>query len=95
MVAILTLLVTLTATLVITRIATVALMVTGLSREAARFQARSALTGVGFTTLESEKVTNHPVRRHIIMILMLTGNVGIVTVLATFRAHGARAQWRN
>ena len=30
-----------------------ALVVTGLSREAARFQARSAYTGVGFTTDES------------------------------------------
>jgi hypothetical protein len=76
-------LVALTATLLITRFATVALMVTGLSRDAARFQARSALTGVGFTTLESEKVTNHPVRRRIIMILMLVGNVGFITVLAT------------
>ncbi|MEE3220394.1 MAG: potassium transporter TrkA, partial [Planctomycetota bacterium] len=55
MVAVATLLITLTVTLLITRVATVALMVTGLSRESARFQARSALTGVGFTTYESEK----------------------------------------
>jgi len=33
---------------------------TGLSRESARFQARSALTGGGFTTTESEAVVRHP-----------------------------------
>ena len=82
MAAIVALLVTVTITLLTTRIATVALMVTGLSRESARFQARSALTGVGFTTRESEKVTLHPVRRRVIMILMLFGNAGIVTLTA-------------
>jgi len=49
--------------LVITRVATVALTMTGLSRQVARFQARSALTGTGFTTSEAETVVNHPVRR--------------------------------
>lgn len=67
----------------ITRVATVALTLTGLSRETARFQARSALSGAGFTTSESEAVVNHPVRRRIIMGLMLTGSAGIVTVVAT------------
>lgn len=33
--------------LLITRIATIALTVTGMTRPTARFQARSALTGVG------------------------------------------------
>lgn len=67
----------------ITRIATVALTLTGLSRESARFQARSALSGAGFTTSESEQIVNHPVRRRIIMSLMLIGSAGIVTVVAT------------
>ena len=61
-------------------------MVTGLSRESARFQARSALTGVGFTTYESEKIVSHPVRRRVVMVLMLSGNAGLVTVLATLVA---------
>lgn len=69
--------------LIITRIATVALTLTGLSRESARFQARSALTGAGFTTNESEAIVGHPVRRRIVMTLMLTGSIGIVTVVAT------------
>ena len=69
--------------LVITRIAAMALMATGMSRESARFQARSAFTGAGFTTRESESVISHPVRRRIIMLLMLMGNIGIATVVAT------------
>lgn len=67
----------------ITRIATVALVHTGLSVESARFQARSALTGTGFTTAEAEAVINHPVRRRIIMTLMLVGNAGLVTVISS------------
>ena len=68
--------------LLITRVATIALTVTGLSRQSARFQARSALTGVGFTTSESEAVVNHPVRRRIVLNLMLVGSLGLATVIA-------------
>ena len=83
MTAILTLLIVLTLSLVVTRTATVALTATGLSREAARFQARSAFSGAGFTTGESEAVVRHPVRRRIIMWLMLAGNAGIVAAMAS------------
>lgn len=69
--------------LVVTKIATVALVHTGLSREAAQFQARSAFTGVGFTTHESENIVNHPVRRRITMFLMLLGNAGIVSTVTS------------
>lgn len=83
MTATLTLLIVLALSLVVTRVATVALTATGLSREAARFQARSAFSGAGFTTTESESVVRHPVRRRIIMWLMLAGNAGIVAVMAS------------
>lgn len=83
MLPILTLLIILTLSILVTRIATIALTHTGLSHEAARFQARSAFTGAGFTTAESERVVNHPVRRRIILTLMLLGNAGIVTVVAS------------
>jgi MFS family permease len=83
MIAILSLLIIVMLSLLITRVAAMALMLTGLSRETARFQARSAFTGSGFTTGESESVVNHPVRRRIIMMLMLLGNIGIATVVAT------------
>lgn len=77
------LLVALTLSMIVTRIAAMALMFTGLSRESAKFQARSAFTGAGFTTHESELVVGHPVRRRIIMTLMLLGNLGVATVAAT------------
>lgn len=83
MIAIFSLFIAVALSLLVTRIATMALMLTGLSLESARFQAHSAFTGSGFTTKESESVVNHPVRRQIIIILMLLGNVGIATVMAT------------
>jgi NhaP-type Na+/H+ and K+/H+ antiporter len=49
----------------------------------ARFQARSAFTGVGFTTSESETIVGHPVRRRIVLLLMMVGNVGFVTIVAS------------
>ncbi|NJK33035.1 MAG: potassium transporter TrkA, partial [Deltaproteobacteria bacterium] len=79
MYAIISLLVVVTLSLIITRIATIALMHTGLSRPVSQFQARSAFTGAGFTTQETEHVVNHPVRRRIIRTLMLLGNAGLVT----------------
>jgi len=63
----------------------------GMSRESARFQARSALTGSGFTTSESEAVVSHPVRRRIVLFCMLLGSAGLVTVLATLIFTFARA----
>ncbi len=77
--------------LVITRVATIALTVTGLTRSSARFQARSALSGVGFTTSESEAVVNHPARRRVVMALMLLGNAGLVTAVAGLLAGFAGA----
>ena len=53
----------LSLSLFVTQLATIALTYTGLSLEAARFQARSAFTGTGFTTSEAENVVDHPVRR--------------------------------
>ncbi len=69
--------------LTIIRIATIALSLTGLSEQAARFQARSAFTGTGFTTSEAEKVVNHPVRRRIIMLLMIVRSAGLITILVS------------
>ena len=84
MIPIVSLLFVLSISLLITRVATVMLTLTGLSRESARFQARSAFTGVGFTTTEAENVVNHPVRRRVVMTLMLLGNAGIVTAMSSF-----------
>ncbi|HKJ65924.1 MAG TPA: TrkA C-terminal domain-containing protein [Desulfopila sp.] len=67
--------------LVITRIATTALSLTGLSWEAARFQSRSAFTGTGFTTKEAEKIVSHPLRRKIIMMLMVARSAGFLSII--------------
>lgn len=67
--------------ILITDLATSALTLTGLSRESARFQARSAFTGTGFTTKESEKIVNHPVRRRIVTWLMVARSAGLVTII--------------
>ena len=83
MIAIITLLIVLSLSFIVTRVAAVALTHTGMSRDAARFQARSAFTGVGFTTAESESIVGHPVRRRIVMALMLVGNVGIIAALSS------------
>lgn len=83
MAAVFSLLTAIAISLLITRIATEALVLTGLSRQSASFQARSAFTGTGFATKESEKVVNHPVRRRIIMWLMFSGNAGIITVVSS------------
>lgn len=83
MVGIISLVIILAVSLLITRIATIALTHTGLSKQSAKFQARSAFTGVGFTTSESEKVMSNPVRRRILLLLMLLGNAGIVTGIAS------------
>ena len=69
--------------LLVSRIGSVALSLTGLSREVARFQSRSAFFGVGFTTTEAETVVGHPVRRRIVLWQILLGNAGIVGVLAS------------
>lgn len=83
LVPILSVIVIITISLLVTKIATYMLVNTGLSRYSARFQSRSAFTGVGFTTTESEQITTHPSRRKIISTLMLLGNAGIVTVMAS------------
>ncbi len=83
------------ASLIATRIATKILSLTGLAQESARFQARSALTGVGFTTSESESVVNHPVRRRVVMTLMLLGSAGVITAVATLMLSFVNAGGRE
>ena len=59
----LTLFVILTLSVIIIGAAAVALRITGLADESTRFQTRSAFTGTGFTTSESEVIINQSVRR--------------------------------
>ena len=84
MAALLILLSVVAVSILVARIATRAFMLTGLSKETARFQARSIITGTGFTTDEADHIVNHPVRRRIALTLMLVGNAGLVTAVSTF-----------
>lgn len=83
MVGILTLIFVIALSMLVTKIAAIALTQTGMERDRARFQARSAFTGAGFTTSESEMVMKHPVRRKIILTLLLLGNAGLVTAVSS------------
>jgi len=67
----------------VVKIATVALKMTGLDEKKAYFQALSAFTGTGFTTNDSELVLRNDIRRKIIIILMVLGNAGLITVITT------------
>ncbi len=67
----------------IVRIATVILKLTGLDEKTSRFQAISAFTGTGFTTKEAEIILEDDVRRKTVVILMILGKVGIVSVIAS------------
>ncbi len=86
--------------LIIVRIAAVVLQLTGISLDSALFQARSAFTGAGFTTRESEMIVTHPVRRKVISTLMLFGNIGFVTfvsslVISFLRVESSESMLRN
>lgn len=76
-------LVALAISMLIVRAGAIALMMTGMSYEKAKFQALSAFSGTGFTTREAERVMNNAQRRKIVSWLMVMGNVGIVTVIVT------------
>ena len=92
MYAIATFLVVAVFTMVFGRLSTGALIATGVPPEIAAFQSRSAFSGAGFTTTETESVINHPMRRKIISTTMFIGSLGtptlIVAVLIGFMAPG-------
>jgi hypothetical protein len=92
MYAIATFLVVAVFTMVFGRLATGALIATGVPPDIAAFQSRSAFSGAGFTTTETESVINHPTRRKIISTTMFVGSLGtptlIVAVLIGFVAPG-------
>jgi len=80
------LLITILVSFIVVRIGAFALQLTGIEPEVARFQALSAFSGTGFTTREAERVIGHRDRRRIVTILIILGNAGMVTVIATLVA---------
>lgn len=81
--AIMSLLIVIFLFLFATRVATLILIMTGLSHSVAKFQARSAITGTGFTTAEAELMMRHPLRRKVALTMMLFGHVGIIATMST------------
>jgi Trk-type K+ transport system membrane component len=65
------------------RIGAIAFEVTGLVPSLAQFQAISCFTGTGFTTHEAELIACNPQRRRIASVLMVLGNAGQITIIAT------------
>lgn len=84
--AALSFLVLITLMIFVVRVGAVALRLTGLEDVIARLRALSAFTGAGFTTRESEAIVNYPVRRQIVTLLIIVGNLGLITVVATLVA---------
>lgn len=78
--------------LLIVRAGAIALMMTGMSFDKAKFQALSAFSGTGFTTREAERVVNNARRRKIVSWLMILGNAGIVTVIVTATSSFAKVK---
>ncbi|MBA2453570.1 MAG: TrkA C-terminal domain-containing protein [Chloroflexia bacterium] len=83
MFAIISLLAIVSLSMLVVRIGAVALMMTGLSRDAASFQALSAFSRAGFTTAESELAVTTPERRKIIALLIRAGNAGAITIVTS------------
>ena len=83
MYAVATFLIVAVVTVAFTKLATGALIATGVPPESAAFQARSAFSGAGFTTSEAENVVNHRVRRRIIGTTMFVGSLGTPTLVLT------------
>ncbi len=73
----------LAASFIVVRIGAIAFQLTGLEWSLAKFQSLSCFSGTGFTTKEAELVTGHPQRRRIATVLMVLGNAGLVTLIAT------------
>jgi hypothetical protein len=80
------LLIAILVSFIVVRIGGFALQLTGIEPDVARFQALSAFSGTGFTTREAERVVGHRTRRRIVTILIILGNAGMVTVIATLVA---------
>ncbi len=72
---------------VVVRVGSVILQLTGMPEEQSFFQALSCFTGCGFTTGESELITRHQRRRRIAQVLMILGYVGSITLIATLATH--------
>lgn len=87
--------VTFSLSLVIVRVGSVALRMTGLSPDVASFQAASAFSGAGYTTEEAEQAVSLSSRRAVIKALIRLGSVGLVGVLVSIILSFTRSQGQD
>ncbi|WP_135852565.1 TrkA C-terminal domain-containing protein [Halorussus salinus] len=80
---ILSLLVIFALSLLVVRVGSVALRMTGLSPDVASFQATSAFSGAGYTTEEAERVVETPERRTVTKALIRLGSLGLVSTISS------------
>ncbi|MBP2252885.1 hypothetical protein J2754_003247 [Halarchaeum solikamskense] len=93
--SVVSLLVIFALSLLIVRIGSIALRMTGLSPDVASFQSTSAFSGAGYTTEEAEQTVTTPERRKIIKALIRLGSVGLVSVIASLVLSFTDAQGGN
>ncbi len=75
-------LILLAALWIIIEILSLVLKITGLNVQKARFQVISMITHTGFTTRESELITQHPGRRRIASVLMIFSYIAQATLIS-------------
>ena len=85
-------LITILISFLIVRVGAIALMMTGIDREKANFQALSAFTRAGFTTREAELVVGDHRRRRIVSWLIILGNAGLVAIIVTATSSVATSE---
>ncbi len=83
MVSVLVFIAALVVSWIVVRIGAIAFQLTGLEWSLAKFQSLSCFSGTGFTTKEAELITGDKRRRHIATILMILGNAGMVSLIAS------------
>lgn len=83
MYALVSLIIIVSLSMLIVRVGTVALVMTGMSKEMASFQSLSAFSGAGYTTNEAEETVAYPSRRATVKNLIRVGSVGVVTAISS------------
>ncbi|WP_227374501.1 hypothetical protein [Haladaptatus halobius] len=81
--------------LLIVRIGSIALQMTGLSPNVASFQSVSAFSGAGYTTEEAEQTVSTPGRRKTVKALIRLGSIGLVGALASLTLSFTKTNTNN
>lgn len=92
---VLSLLVIFALSLLIVRIGSIALEMTGLSPDVASFQATSAFSGAGYTTEEAEQAVTTAGRRKTVKALIRLGSIGLLGAISSLVVSFTRSGGEN